>query len=187
LHPDKVHAWLNGLLPARPALVFDIDAVTGRDAAWLAGRGHAVVAIEPSKAMRRHRQQLHQDGHIRWLDDRLPWLATTLGLGSAADVILLSAVWQHLPLADRPRAFRKFVTLLKPGGLLAITPRHGPAKPERCVCDVSPQEIERLARGHGLVEVHISRAKDNLSCPGTSWTQMALRLFDDRTQSSGHV
>src|SRR5262249_62188734 len=83
--------------------MFDIGAGTGRDAAWLAAKGHEVVAIEPSNAMRRHGQQLHQRDHIRWVDDRLPSLATTLRLGLAADIILLSGVWQHLPPADRPR------------------------------------------------------------------------------------
>ena len=31
----------------------------------------------------------------------------------------------------RTRAFRKLITLLKPGGCMAITLRHGPAEPER--------------------------------------------------------
>jgi SAM-dependent methyltransferase len=181
MRPDQVHAWLSGLLPAPPALVFDIGAGTGRDAAWLATRGHEVVAIEPSNAMRRQGQERHQDGRIRWLDDRLPSLATTLRLGLAADVILLSGVWQHLPPADRPRAFRKLVTLLKSGGLLAITLRHGPAEPERCMHDVSPEEIERLVRAHGLAVVHTATGPDMMSRAGVRWTQFALRLPDDGT------
>lgn len=181
LRPDQVHAWLDGLLPAQPALVFDIGAGTGRDAAWLAAKGHEVVAIEPSNAMRRHGQQLHRDGRIRWLDDRLPTLATTLRLGLAADVILLSGVWQHVLPADRRRAFRKLVTLLKSGGLLAITLRHGPAEPERCMYDVSPEEIERLARAHGLAVVHTTNVPDMMGRAGVRWTQLALQLPDDGT------
>src|ERR1700744_4036309 len=83
-------------------------------------------AIELSSGMRRHG----------------PALATTLRLGLAADVILLSAVWQHLAPTDRPRAFRKLVTLLTSGGLLAITLRHGPAEPERSMHPVSRAEFE---------------------------------------------
>jgi SAM-dependent methyltransferase len=145
LPAEQVHAWLNDLLPDTPALVFDVGAGTGRDAAKLAVNGHQVLAIEPSNGMRRQGQRLHQDHRIRWIDDRLPPLAMTLRMG------LLSPVWQHLAPADRPRAFRKLVTLLKSGGLLAITLRHGPAEPERRMHEVSLEEIERLARAPGMV------------------------------------
>jgi hypothetical protein len=80
-----------------------------------------VVAIEPAGGMRRRGQEVHPDDRIRWLDDRLPALTTTIRLGLAADLILLSAVWHHLNPSDRPRAFRKMVALLKSGGLLVIT------------------------------------------------------------------
>ena len=36
---ETVHGWLVDLLPAAPALVLDVGAGTGRDAAWLASRG----------------------------------------------------------------------------------------------------------------------------------------------------
>jgi hypothetical protein len=47
---------------------------------------------------------------------------------------------------------RKLVSLLKSGGLLAITLRHGPADPDRIMYPVSLAEIERLARDHGLIQ-----------------------------------
>lgn len=161
-----MHAWLDGLLPTQFALVFDIGAGTGRDAAWLAARGYEVVAIEPSDRVRHHGQLRHESCHMRWLDDRLPSLATTLRLGLAADVILLSGVWQHLPPAERPRAFGKLVALLKSGGLLAMTLRHGPAEPERGMYDVSSEEIERLTRAHGLAVVHTTTVPDMMRRPG---------------------
>ena len=52
LAPEKVNAWLAGVLPDQPALVLDVGAGSGRDAAWLASRGHEVIAVEPSKQMR---------------------------------------------------------------------------------------------------------------------------------------
>ena len=115
---------------------------------------------------------MHPDHRIRWVDDRLPSLAATLRLGLAADVILLSDVWQHLPAADRPRAFRKLVTLLKSGGLLAITLPHGPAEPERGTHEVSLGEIERLARAHGMMVVHTAKVADR-SCP-SSWCKFVM-------------
>lgn len=36
LAAERVHAWLDGLLPKEPGTVFDIGSGTGSDAAWLA-------------------------------------------------------------------------------------------------------------------------------------------------------
>lgn len=171
---DDLLAWLIDHLPAGSGLIFDIGAGTGRDAAWFAEKGHEVVAIEPAGQMRRHGQQLHPNERIRWVDDRMPALATVLRHGLAADLILLSAVWQHLAPADRSRAFRKLVALLKPGDLLAITLRHGPAPPERGMHEVTLEEIERLARAHGLAVIHTAQVSDAMGRPQVSWTQVAL-------------
>ena len=56
---ETVHRWLVDLLPNAPALILDIGAGTGRDAAWLASRGLEVIAVEPSGAMRAEAQRLH--------------------------------------------------------------------------------------------------------------------------------
>jgi SAM-dependent methyltransferase len=53
LSAGAVHVWLEPLLPSVPALLLDVGAGTGRDAAWFASKGRQVVAIEPSVAMRR--------------------------------------------------------------------------------------------------------------------------------------
>ena len=88
-------------------------------------------AVEPSTGLRREAQTLHHDPRIRWLDDRLPALPATLRRGFASDFVLISAVWRHVPPAERARAFRKIVSLLKPGDLLTITLRHGPSAGRR--------------------------------------------------------
>ena len=66
---ETVHGWLVDLLPIAPALVLDVGAGTGRDAAWLASRGLEVVAVEPSGAMRTEAQRLHPSPSIRWISD----------------------------------------------------------------------------------------------------------------------
>ena len=48
LPPGAGCVWFAGLLPSAPGLVIDVGAGTGRNAAWLAGLGHDVVAVEPS-------------------------------------------------------------------------------------------------------------------------------------------
>ena len=146
-----------------------------------AALGHDVVAVEPAAAMRAEAASRHPEPGIRWLDDRLPDLAATMRLGLAFDVILLSAVWMHFSSADRPRALRKLVNLLKPGGLLAMTLRHGPAEPERGMHPVSLAEVQELARGHGLALEHAGEALDHQGRAGVSWTHVVLRLPDDGT------
>lgn len=63
----------------------------------------------------------HPAACIRWVQDAMPGLDEVLCLGPTFDAILLSAVWMHVSPADRPRAFRKLVSLLRPGGVLAMS------------------------------------------------------------------
>jgi SAM-dependent methyltransferase len=176
-----LNGWLSGLLPKPPAVIMDVGAGSGRDAAWLASLGHELLAVEPSTTMRAEATRLHPEGNIRWLGDRLPDMAGPTRAGLSADAILLSAVWMHVRPTDRPRAFRKLVSLLRPSGLLAITLRDGPADFGRNMHPVSLPELERLAADHGLVVVRVHRQADLQGRPDVSWTCVALRLPDDGT------
>ncbi len=124
---EQLHGWLAGLLPAAPAWVLDVGAGSGRDAAWLARLDHNVVAIEPSVRMRAEAVRRHGDAGVRWLADALPALGATVRLGLAFDLILLSGAWQHVVPGERACAMRKLLGLLRPGGVLALMLRHGPA------------------------------------------------------------
>jgi SAM-dependent methyltransferase len=124
-------------------------------------------------------QRLHPSSSIRWVSDSLPSLDKIFRLGLSFDLILLSAVWMHIPLVDRARAFRKLVTLLKPGGCIAITLRHGPAEIARGIHDVSQGEIEHLSRAHGAFVERAATSKDELGRGTVTWTQLAVRLPDD--------
>jgi SAM-dependent methyltransferase len=178
---SAVHNWLLDLLPKGRGLILDVGAGSGRDAAGFVALGHEVVAVEPSAAMMREGSARHPDPRIRWLDDRLPGLDATHRSGLAFDAILLSGVWQHVAPGDRPRAFRKLVTLLKPGGVFAVTLRLGEAASERDMHEVSRSEIEVLARGHGAYVERSVEAADRLGRNGVRWIQLALRLPDDGT------
>lgn len=109
-------ARLADLLPSPPALVIDIGSCTGRDAGAYAAASYDVFAVEPSAGMGTEAPRLHPSSRIRRLPDSLPALATVGRLGLSADVVLLSAVWQHVASVDRPRNFRKLVGLRAPGG-----------------------------------------------------------------------
>ena len=121
LDPDALHAWLKASLPALPAGILDIGAGTGRDAAWFAARGFDVAAAEPSAAMRAHAQRTHPEPKIQWTNDSLPAMRALSRSGLSFDMILLNVVWMHVLPRERPRAFRKLINLLRPGGLLAFT------------------------------------------------------------------
>ena len=76
---------------------------------------------------------------------------------------------------------RKLLGLLRPGGVLAITLRQGPAEPERAMHPVSLAELEGLARDHGATVARTAGMADELGRPGVGWTGVALRLPDDGT------
>ena len=181
IEAEHVHGWFADLLPAEGGLALDIGAGTGRDAAWLASRGLDVVAVEPSSAMREQAVALHPGARVRWVSDSLPDLRQVLRMGLKFDLILLSAVWMHVPESERARAFRKIVALLKPGGLIAITLRSGPADAERAIYPVSDAEVEQLARAHGAYVERRVAAPDGLGRTEVSWVQLTIRLPDDGT------
>lgn len=178
---EEVHRGLIDLLPERSATILDVGAGSGRDAAWLAALGHEVVAVEPSDAMRAEAIRRHPDPRIRWIADALPSLDVVFRLGLTFDAILLSAVWMHVAPAERARAFRKLITLLKPGGLLVLTLREGAPDPGRHMHPVSAEEVVGLAKAHGAVIVREEREADRLGREDVRWTHLALRLPDDGT------
>lgn len=87
----------------------------------------------------------------------------------------------HVDPSDRARAFRKLTNLLKPGGVIAITLRHGPAERERGIHSVSLAEVETLARKQGAFIERARKDEDSLGRERVNWTQIAVRLPDDGT------
>jgi SAM-dependent methyltransferase len=146
LAPAKLNEWLRAFLPDRGGFVLDVGAGAGRDAVWLSSIGYEVIAVEPSEQMRKRGQALHGAAAITWLNDRLPGLENLHGRGLSFDFILANAVWMHLPPGEsRQRAFRKLVTLLKPGARLAISFRQPGPNEARSMFPCHADEFERLA------------------------------------------
>jgi SAM-dependent methyltransferase len=175
----EVHAGLLDMLPAPGATVLDVGAGSGRDAAWFAANGYDVVAVEPSDAMLAHARKLHPSSRIHWIFDTLPDLTNVRRLGLSFDLILLSAVWMHIPPAARQRSLRKLATLLAPKGRIAISLRLGPPDTERAMYEVSLPELSNLAQQFGLRIVHTNDSQDKLGRSEVSWTNVVLGLPDD--------
>lgn len=177
---DVHHNWLTHL-PQQPGFALDIGAGSGRDAAALAARGWDVLAVEPAEGLRELGEQATQGLSVQWLNDRLPDLSQVRALSYRFQLILVSAVWMHLPPRHRERAFRILTELLAPGGVLVVTLRYGPDDGERKFYKVSAQELELLARQRALVSLSVERAEDRLQRDEVWWETLVFRLPDDGT------
>jgi SAM-dependent methyltransferase len=152
----------------------DIGAGTGRDAAALAVRGHTVVAVEPTAEMRAHGQRLHPSPDITWIDDSLPDLRALEGHGEPFDLVMMTAVFMHLDADQRRRALPRIMRLMKPGGTLALSLRHGPIPEGRRMFDIGAPEMTALAQAHGLERIHHAERPSMSQVPGVSWTILAF-------------
>jgi SAM-dependent methyltransferase len=171
-----VHGPVLHLLPTVRSSVLDIGAGTGRDAAALVGMGHRVVAVEPTAALRDRAARLHPSSQIEWIDDYLPHLPRLIGRGDRFDVVMLTAVWIHLDPPQRREAMPRVASLLRPGGILLLTLRHGPAPPgRRLLFETSADETIALAGIHGLhLSVKAERRPDFYGRQEVTWTSLGF-------------
>lgn len=168
---------LEPLLVAAPRRLLDVGAGSGRDAAFLAGlhQGHSVVAVEPSQALASLGQCHTQDVAVEWVNDAMPALSRVAG---AFDLVLLSAVWMHLPPESRPLALARLHELLSPDGYLVLSLRLTVSEQdmrERAMYPVAVDEVERLALEEGMTLLHVSEPQgDALARSGLSWQSLIL-------------
>jgi 2-polyprenyl-3-methyl-5-hydroxy-6-metoxy-1,4-benzoquinol methylase len=183
---EAVHSAWRHLLPTQPGLACDIGAGSGRDARWLANLGWSVTAVEPSEKLRQlgtsHTTALNcSPGSVAWLDDSLPELKRLRSLDQRFQLILISAVWMHLPPALHERAMRIVSNLLAPGGILVISLRIGEDKEKRFY-PVTANKLQSLAQARALAPKVHCRQPD-LTRPGIEWDCMAFVLPDDGSGS----
>ena len=172
---EDVHRPVLHLIPEPPSDVLDIGAGSGRDAAALAARGHRVVAVEPTAAMREGAARRHRSARITWIDDSLPDLRHIRATGVDFHVVMLSAVWMHLDEAQRRTAMPVVAALTRPGGMVFISLRHGPVPHGRRMFEVGGDETMALARTHALEPILRLRRKAVLpGNQGLSWTRLAF-------------
>lgn len=154
----------------------DIGAGPGHDAAWLANMGHSVLAVESVKQFRDAGTTIHSSPKIEWIDDRLPHLTETKRRGRF-DLVLLSAVWQHLNDHQRLIAMRSLAQLTASGGVVIMSLRHGSGAPERIVYPVVPRETIEAALSEGftlLRQVEAASVQTVNRRSAVRWTWLAF-------------
>lgn len=174
---EDAHRTVLHLLPHALGAVLDIGAGTGRDAAYFAAKGHRVVAVEPTDALRILAAELHPSPSIEWIHDGLPELERIVARRENFDLILMSAVWMHLDAAERRRAMPIVASLLAPGGAMIMTLRHGAVPEGRRMFAVTAEETVNLARAQELNtkfnQLAESRQNANRRA-GVSWTTLVF-------------
>ncbi|ARD43057.1 methyltransferase domain-containing protein [Colwellia sp. PAMC 21821] len=195
---DEVHQSWSQFLPvviANPnARILDLGAGAGRDAkhlAELAAKTHGdknniqIFAVEPAKNLAEIGARQTAGLNVKWLEDTLPALSHITKQEVSFDLILLSAVWMHIPTSERARAIRKLANLLKPGGKLVISLRHGQTdeeKKQRKMHIVCAEELKRLATDVGLfTKLETPKEEDKLGRNHVSWQTVVLQMPDDGT------
>ncbi|WP_298772448.1 class I SAM-dependent methyltransferase [uncultured Shewanella sp.] len=145
-----------------------------------------VFAVEPAGVLAKMGQAHTHDLNVKWIEDSLPALEQVSRYGVSFDLILLSAVWMHVPPSSRGRAIRKLANLLKPGGKLVITLRFGQGEADlrqqtqRKMHQVCIDELQNLAQAVGLVVVDkILNQADSLGRSEVQWQTLVLKLPDD--------
>lgn len=172
---EHVQRWTLPLIPAARSRVLEIGAGTGRDTAGFAALGHSVVAVEPTHELRAGAAALHPSPAIEWVDDSLPDLAAVMARGEAFDVVMMTAVWMHLDEGQRRHAMPNIAALMRPGGRVFMTLRHGPVPQGRRMFDVTADETIGLAREAGLDLVVNTWSPEGIQKrPGVSWTRLAF-------------
>jgi 2-polyprenyl-3-methyl-5-hydroxy-6-metoxy-1,4-benzoquinol methylase len=172
-----VYSPVLNLLPTKPVRMADIGAGTGRDAAWFAGQGHHVLAVEPVEELRTAGMTLHDSHRIEWLDDQLPELAKARATG-VFDLITLCAVWQHLDDDARQLAIANLARMTTADGLLIMSLRHGLGADGRQVFPISADETISAAGlcGFELVQrTEAASVQAGNRANGVCWTWLALR------------
>mgnify|MGYP000406834841 CR=1 FL=1 len=181
------HSWRHLLAPVlqkNDVRLLDLGAGAGRDAKYLATQGQDknvhVTAIEPASVLAEIGREQTKGLNVSWLNDSLPALEQVTAQEISFDLILLSAVWMHIPPTLRARSLRKLANLLKPGGLLVVSLRHGESTDERAMHDVCSDELVRLGKTFGLYPQLITeRESDKLGRSSVHWQTVVLKLPDD--------
>jgi protein-L-isoaspartate O-methyltransferase len=173
---SSVHGYLEqALANITPSTALDVGAGSGRDANWLAAKGWQVTATEPATELLNLAKQ-HSQENVTWCNAALPALEHLPKAHQQFELILLSAVWMHLPSEERPATIKRLSELLSATGKMYISLRFGPSDPERPMYPVSYEELQALAADNGLTARNLNPvpSKDGLQRSDVEWVTVEL-------------
>lgn len=171
------HKHTRHLIPHIPSKILDIGAGIGLDAAALAAMGHQILAVEPVDALRQSGMELYPSPRVEWLNDSLPALATVKARKESFDLLMLSAVWMHLDESERQQAMPCIASLIRAGGTMIISLRHGPVPLGRRMFEVTAEEtvgIAHLQGLHPILNVKTGSIQQSNKAAGVTWTHLAF-------------
>ena len=180
---EAVHADVLDYFPSVPASILDIGCGSGRDAAHLAGLGHAVTAIEPTAALLNRAISFHKGVDVEWLADGLPTLGSLMPSGRTFDLIILSAVWMHLDEAQRAEGMQNLARLTHSDSKVIMSLRHGPVPSGRVMFAVGQQETIELAQANGFTTLFAKSSEsiqEKNRKQGVWWTKLVFRKSTDK-------
>ena len=173
---ESVHSdWKAFLQKNKAGTALDVGAGSGRDANWLAEQGWKVTSAEPADELR-NLAQANSHNSVTWCSASLPELNALPHEPTTYDLILLSAVWMHLPEAERPPALKRLAELLSKNGTLYISLRFGPNDEARPMHPVSYEELATLAESNGLKARNLNTVpgKDGLQRDDVKWVTVEV-------------
>lgn len=172
---EAVHADLLRLIGGQTGSALDIGCGSGRDAAWLAGRGWQVTAVDPSAAMLAGARRIHRSLRIRWIKDGLPKLDKVASLGTTYDLVLLSAVWMHVQENRQAEAAATVARLTGHGGIVNLTIRSDAGEPDRGFYDTNIGLLAATFAGHGILPINDVTDGDSFDRGGVVWRKLTFR------------
>lgn len=172
---EEAYPFLVPLLSGDPLDVLDIGAGTGRDAAWMSSKGHRVIAVEPSSAMRKIARNLHSQTKITWLDASLPELDDSKLKRGKFEVVLVNAVWMHVRPTERKEAMARLYELTKVDGRVFVSLRIGPSDEQRGMYQISSEAFLRVAKNTGFLVKERGKHADVLGRADVIWEMYELQ------------
>ena len=173
---ESVHSdWKAFLQKSKAGTARDVGAGSGRDANWLAEQGWKVVAVEPADNLRTLAQS-NAHNSVTWCNASLPALTALPQKPNTYDLILLSAVWMHLPKYERPPTLKRLAELLSENGAMYISLRFGPNDEARPMHPVSYEELATLAESNDLKARNLNPVpgKDGLQRDDVKWVTVEV-------------